>query len=272
MIDSKIGYIICETAATEHREAVVVGEKNNKVIAEVILQDMDVKNRNNRYYAESELKPELNSPRLQELIKTGNLKAESGHPMSKDIARQQTIDPNNVCAKILKIWTEGKDIKAHVRGTNNQLGEDFNNDILDGEFPSWSLRALGTIQNTSRGAEVKNIKIITWDRVIYPSHQRAYMTKIVSESANVAGTNVALKPNDPGLIIPITNQSVINYIKQESTNLKNVLESFELLYNSIDVVDNGRKVQLIDENGSILVINLESHIQNEIMNYCYDNF
>ena len=98
------------------------------------------------------------------------------------------------------------------------------------------------------------------------------MTKIVSESANVAGTNVALKPNDPGLIIPITNQSVINYIKQESTNLKNVLESFELLYNSIDVVDNGRKVQLIDENGSILVINLESHIQNEIMNYCYDNF
>jgi len=58
----------------------------------------------------------------------------------------------------------------------------------------------------------------------------------------------------------------------ESGNLNNVLESFELLYESIGIVDKGRRVQLVDKNGSILVINLESHIQNEIMNYCDKNF
>jgi len=272
MLDSKIGFIINETAASERKEATIIGDKSDKLTVEVILQDINKKNRNGRFYAGEELIPETKSPRILELIKTGNMKNENGHPMLKDIGRQQTIDPNNTCSKILKLWVDGNNIMAHVRGCNNDLGRDFNDDIMDGEFPSWSLRALGTIQNTGRGAEVKNIKIITWDRVIYPSHESAYMTKVVSESAGISGTNVLLQNNDPGLIIPITNQSVIDYIKMESGNLNNVLESFELLYESIGIVDKGRRVQLVDKNGSILVINLESHIQNEIMNYCDKNF
>lgn len=97
------------------------------------------------------------------------------------------------------------------------------------------------------------------------------MTKIVSESASI-GNKLILPNNDPGIIVPITNEAVINYIKTESANLKNIIESFELLYESINVVDNGRKVQIVDKNGSILVINLEAHLQNEIMNYCDINF
>lgn len=166
MLDRRIGYMICETASSEPTKPIIVGEKNNRVTIEATIQDMEVKNRNGRYYAKKQLEPELTSDRLQELINSGNMFGEAGHPMSKDIGRQQTIDPNNVSHKFTKIWADGNDIKAHIRGSANRIGEDFNAHILDDTKVSFSLRALGTVNNTSRGAEVENIKIITWDWVV----------------------------------------------------------------------------------------------------------
>ena len=36
MIDSKIGFVICETASSEPQDPVIVGEKNNRVTTESI--------------------------------------------------------------------------------------------------------------------------------------------------------------------------------------------------------------------------------------------
>lgn len=271
MLNSNIGYMICETAS-EPSKPIILSERNNRVTIEAKLQDANIRNRNGRFYSDKELFPELKSARLTELIESGNMFGEAGHPMSKDIGRQQTIDPNNVSHKITKLWTEGNDVKAHVRGSSNRVGEDFNNHILDDTKVSFSLRALGTVNNTKRGAEVENIKIITWDWVIYPSHKRAYMDKIVNVNESVIlgeSNKLQLEQNDKGIFVPINNQSVINYIKNESTNLKTVLESFDTLYESIQMVDNGQRVQLTDRTGSTYIINLESYIQNEIMNYCF---
>ena len=110
---------------------------------------------------------------------------------------------------------------------------------------------------------MKGIKIITWDRVIYPSHPRAYTQGLVTE-----GCSGVLEDNDPGMVIPVTNKNVIDYIKQESTNYKNVLESFELMYDSIEVLNNNSQVKLTDKTGNIFVVNLESYIQHEIQQAC----
>lgn len=272
-LNNKIGYILCETATTSEdtKKPTIVEQSNNRVIVEAVLQDMNVKNRNGRFYASPDMTPELKSSRLVELMKTGNLKGENGHPSSKDIVRQQTVDPMKVCCKYLKLWTDGNNIMAHVTGTQNELGKNFNDDILVGEFPSFSLRALGTIENTTRGAEVRNIKIITWDRVIYPSHSAAYMTKVVSESSIYLpkdGNKLLVEKDDPGLIVPVTNESVINYIKSQSSNLKSIKESFDVFYDNICLTENGKSVQLSDKIGNIFVVNLETYIQNEIYNYC----
>lgn len=272
MIDSRIGFVICETASSEPQDPVIVGEKNNRVTIEAVLQDMNVKNRNGRFYSDKELMPELTCPRTVELIKSGNFCGEAGHPMCKDIARQQTIDPNNVSHKILKLWKEGNNIKAHVKGTPNDRGENFNNFILDDTKVSFSLRALGSVQNTNRGAEVKNIKVITWDWVIFPSHKAAYMTGIVEESGNIyaqnEGSKLYLPEDDAGIIEPITNKQVMDYIKEESANIKTVLKSFDTLYETASLVDNGRRVQLVSKEGDVFNINLESYIRNEILDYC----
>ena len=266
MIDQNIGYVIIETATTseEYQPRIIFDNKGaRRVVAECILQEANEKNRNGRFYDSKELFPQLTAPRTVELLKNGELRAENGHPLSKDIVRQSQIDPNNTVAIFLKLWTEGNFIKAHVRGTNNEKGEEFNADLLDGLKPAWSLRALGSIQNTARGAEVKGLKLITWDRVIYPSHPRAYTQGLVTE-----GCSGVVEKDDPGMLIPVTNQSVIDYIKQESANYKNVLEQFELMYDHIELINNNSQVKLTSKDGNIYVVNIESYIQKEIQNNC----
>lgn len=276
MESNPIGYIINEEATVN--EVSIKGESGNRCIIEACLIDEDVLNRNHRIYEASELDPELTCKRTRELIASGNLKGENGHPLSKSLVRQQTIDPNNTVVKYLKLWKNGNKVMAYVTGCQNQLGQDFDNDIkLGHEKPSFSQRSLGSIVNTPQGAKVRNIKLITWDRVIYPSHEAAYMQKIVSES----GIDLIKDPNKEnklyvdesytGMITPITNNKVIDYIKQESGNIKMIRESFDKFYDNISLLENG-KVQLTDNQGSIMILNLEDHIHNEIMDYCYKRF
>lgn len=274
--DKKIGYVIIETATCMHEaETKIIADNGRRATAEVILQDMNVLNRNKRFYASKEMNPALKADRLIELCSTGNLYGEEGHPLSKEITRQQIIEPSLRCQKVVKFWVDGNDIKAHVRGSNTAYGEAFNQDLLDGDKPSFSLRALGTVNQTSRGAEVENITIITWDRVIYPSHKRAYTQSIVgvTESAMLAhgqeniGNQFVVQENDAGLLIPITNGQIIDYIKQESANFYIFKESCDLLYKSFTLLENGRQVQICSKDGDTFIINLEEHIQNELYNY-----
>ena len=74
--------------------------------------------------------------------------------------------------------------------------------------------------------------------------------------------------DDGFLILPITNESVINYIKSESCNFKAIKESYDLLYDNIELINRGTQVKLTDRAGGIFVINLESYIHDEIMNEC----
>lgn len=270
---ANIGYIICESP-TRSEDTKIVSERNNRVIAEGTLQDVGVVNRNSRIYEAKDLFPELTCARTKELLRTGNMKGENGHPMSKELARQQTIDPNNVVVKFLKFWTEGDKIKAQFKGTNNQLGEDFNNDLLDNELPSFSLRALGGIETRNGKAYVKNVKIITYDRVIYPSHKVAYTERIVSESATLqaqkSDTKLIVPDDYKGILIPITNESVIRAIQHESANVSTILKNFDVRYENVTIIPTvtGSKVQMVDEAGNVIVVGLEKHIHNEIMNYC----
>ena len=276
MILKQLPCIICESYPEMSELKVTNGTLNGKAIAEVILQTADEKNRNGRFYSHQELFSQLNSPRIIELLHTGTLKAESGHPMSKDLQRQSTIEDKNCCARFLKLWTEGNDIKAHVVGTNNDLGKAFDLDLKEGIKPAWSLRALGSIEQTRRGAEVNNLRIITWDSVIYPSHPSAYTQKLLSESAIhihaneeelEEATNIINESTMEELITPIEQENIINFIKHESSSLKFLRECFDFVYDDIKVTNNGTKVILSEASGNTIIVPLESYIHNEIMNY-----
>ncbi len=266
MAPDTIGYVIIETATTSEdiMPAKIIEKRGDgRVLAEGCLQEANMKNRNGRFYDSRDLFPELVAPRQLELLRTGNMRGENGHPLSKDLVRQQTIDPNNCSVIFTKFWTDGDLVMGNFFGTYNALGEEFNKELVYGLSPSFSMRALGTIKNTNRGAEVKGIKLITYDRVIYPSHNKAYTHGVVSE-----GSNLLLEENDKGTLIPITNQSVIDYIKEESCNIKQIRESFDLLYDDIKLINNKSQVQLTDRAGGVFIVNLENYIHNEIIGAC----
>lgn len=268
MAKNTIGYIICEGAGEPTNIELVNNMKcKNRVFAKGTLQDVDILNRNRRIYARDDLFPTLKSPRILELLSGGNLKGEAGHPMEKDLARQQTIEPKFTQVLYTKLWTEGDQIKAIFRGTNNAYGQEFNDDLLAGELPSFSLRALGTIESVNGKSYVRNIKPITWDRVYYPSHKCAYTDGIISESASI---NVSEREriNEHGIVIPITNDQVVSFVKEESANLNIALNTFDVFYESMSVVDHGRNLRMVDRAGNTLIINLEGYVQNEIMDYC----
>lgn len=284
----EVGYIINESFIPGFQTTNIISEdKQGRVIGEGVLQVAEELNRNGRIYPANELFPQLKAPRTLELLEAGYLRAELGHPLSKELVRQQMIDDSRTCAQFLKIWTEGNKVMGRFRGTNNAFGEAFNKDLLDGCKPAWSLRALGTILQTPRGKEVHNLKIITWDQVIYPSHPSAYTQRLVLESAGYEEVPVKkthleqlyeqylteeerkaiLNLSENAVITPFSNSDIISYIKSESANLKYVQEQFDFVYDNITISNDGSKAILESEYDRV-VVNLEQQIRNEILNYC----
>ena len=284
MNNQVIGNIILESSQ-EVPEVTIVSEKNNKVTGTGIIQTIGDENRNGRIYELKDMKPEVEGDRIQkELIPTGNMRGHDGHPSSTELSVQSVINPILCSVKYKKIWIEGNEIHANFCGTNNEHGKAFNEDLLDGDRPSFSLRALGSVDRERNGkCYVRNIRIITWDRVIFPSHKRAYTQRLVTsknESAVLESCGYDMSQYDKfngtkalneGVILPIANQQVVDYIKQESANVKSILNTFDTLYESAIIVNDGKKVQLTLRGGDKILVNLEQYIQDEIMRYAWNS-
>ena len=282
---NNLGFVISETTAKDV-EFNIVNQHRDFVIAEGIIQEAEQENRNKRCYATEDLFSQIMCPRTQELMKSGNMKGEAGHPMDINLNRQQTIDPKYVQVWYTKLWMDGPFVKAQFRGTNNDYGKEFNLDLLDGQKPSFSLRALGRIENIKGKAYVKGLKIVTWDRVYYPSHNKAYTEKIVSEmkreSAIMEGVasfnptpqyrTVAPPGNqmimNESFVMPIMTEQIRNYVISESGNLNIIRKNFDTLYQSINISEDGKMVTVVDTDHNTICIPLERHIQNEIMEFC----
>ena len=277
--NNNIGYIINEASA-KNVEFKIKNEQHDRVIAEGIIQTAEQENRNKRCYTLADLTREIASPRTTELISTGNMYGEAGHPREKDLARQSTICVPLIQVRYTKIWMDGNNVMAHFMGTNNDLGKSFDQDLRMGTLPSFSLRALGAIENRNGKAYVKNLKVITWDRVVYPSHPTAYTTGIVSESADASNysyrapdivkemNNELVVQEGYQIVTPIKNQSVRDYLMQESANLQTIINTFDTLYQTITLSEDAKTVTLVDSDYNKMVVRLENHIQNEIMDYC----
>lgn len=280
-----IGYILCESGivAPEDAKFSIIREadeieypdkdgnmkKHRRVIAESILQTADVLNRNKRIYPKQELFPQLESERSKQLLSHGMMRGEAGHPLDTSLIRQQTIDPKNVCVQYTKFWTEGNYVWGQFKGTNNDLGESFDIDLREGCIPEFSLRALGSVESTPRGAIVSGLKLITYDNVIFQSDYEAFTRRIVSESANGLLTENAKLQQD--IICPIFNDQVKNYIIAESANFKTIKESFDIFYDTIQLSEDGHHVLMMSKTGDFLNISLERYISNEIYSYAERN-
>ena len=283
----KIGYILNESSVCMESVDIREDRNSNRVTGIGGLQTGNEKNRNGRIYRTEDLVREINAPRQKELLAAKQLCGEAGHPIGADassLVRQQTIDPTKICVRYLKLWMEGDNVMATFQGTNNALGEAFDKDLRQGVLPAFSLRALGTISSTPQGAVVENLKMITYDYVIYPSHPHAYTRGVLNESASsiaIPKSNFAMSNAMDGsksFIKEFSNQDVINaistmresaisYVKDKSSNFKMLQECYDMTkYDTVDII-NPHKLALTEAGKNTIVMSIEDYIANEIQNY-----
>ena len=292
-MDSKeniVGCIICEDTVSNVEFKLQSENKNGFVLAEGIVQRGNETNRNRRYYPMEELERAVKSPRVQELVKSGNFKGEAGHPLDKTLARQSKVDPQCEQVWYTKLWTEGDLVKAHFRGTNNDLGRAFNDDLKDGQLPSFSLRALGSLVNENGRMTVRNMQMICYDRVYFPSHSSAYTTKVLTtEQGRLTITPTGKEyifpdymnyreneiktiqesgntPEYEDYVIKLTQDEINNFILTESANMRGVINNFDIFYESLKVNPNSRTATMKTRLGDTINIMLETAVSREIMN------
>jgi hypothetical protein len=286
-MNNSIGYIINESSYL--MEDVDIREDGDRVIAKGVLQTGDEKNRNGRIYRTEDLAREIQAPRQRELLAAKQMLGHAGHPLSSELVVQQTIDPKLACVSFLKFWMEGNNVKGIFKGTNNDLGDTFDKDLRQGVKPAFSLRALGTVKATPQGALVENLKMITYDYVIYPSHPHAYTEGLLNESASMdiaPASNFKFTNNmdaDKSFVAGFTNQdalnamhkryvqneSAIDYIKDKSFNYHLLKEFYDMT--KIDTVDlvSPTKIALTEAGNATIIMNVEDYIAKEIQNYSH---
>lgn len=260
-------------------ETVNVG-RNGFVTAEGVLQVGEKENRNSRFYSTEDLHGEIYSDRIRELVTTGNFKGEAGHPLDLNLSRQQKVDGTLEQVWFTKLWMEGPLVKAHFRGTNNELGRSFNEDLKDGQLPSFSLRSIGSIKNNGGRNQVTNLRIICYDRVYFPSYPDAYTDHIVTESAFMDDLKLTNMNEDmqrkivesgnslmvESAVSPIINDDVRKVIMKESYNLNAMCEAFDQEFTNI--TRKGNNLQLVDENYNVIVVPIEDYVGAKIDKFC----
>lgn len=260
-------------------ETVNVG-RNGFVTAEGTLQIGEKENRNRRFYSTEDLHSEIYSDRIRELVTTGNFKGEAGHPLDLNLSRQQKVDGTLEQVWFTKLWMEGPLVKAHFRGTNNELGRSFNEDLKDGQLPSFSLRSIGSIKNNGGRNQVTNLRIICYDRVYFPSYPDAYTDHIVTESAFMDDLKLTNMNEDmqrkivesgnslmvESAVAPIINDDVRKVIMKESYNLNAMCEAFDQEFTNI--TRKGNNLQLVDENYNVIVVPIEDYVGAKIDKFC----
>ena len=254
--------------------------RNGFVTAEGVLQVGEKENRNRRFYSTEDLHSEIYSDRIRELVTTGNFKGEAGHPLDLNLSRQQKVDGTLEQVWFTKLWMEGPLVKAQFRGTNNDLGRSFNEDLKDGQLPSFSLRSIGSIKNNAGRNQVTNLRIICYDRVYFPSYPDAYTDHIVTESAFMDDLKLTNMNEDmqrkivesgnslmvESAVSPIINDEVRKVIMKESYNLNAMCEAFDQEFTNI--TRKGNNLQLVDENYNVIVVPIEDYVCAKIDKFC----
>lgn len=152
------------------------------------LQSFGKRNRNRRLWLDSTMKQMLAAPHVPELLQRGGIPGENGHPVpatgAVTMERILTIDPNNMSHVIKDFTWKGNLLYGTIETLDegpNSPGNKFMRNIMQGMDPSFSLRSVvpqrknpdGSIDVTGAG------RFVTFDRVIPPSHEEAYIDKSV---------------------------------------------------------------------------------------------
>jgi hypothetical protein len=154
-----------------------------KIFFKAILQTCDEENRNKRIYPRQDLAEALNA--IQDRVRQRAFLGELDHPaQSNEMSRQATVLFKEASHLFTKIWFQGNEVWGQGETLATPNGQILTALIKDRVPIGFSLRALGQIQESANGAKIvrKPIFVVAYDAVSRPSHERALIKEVVSES------------------------------------------------------------------------------------------
>ena len=289
--DPKIkGYLITESAVETNNPEIIHDSKSGSTAISAILQEGDIPNRNKRIYSTEVLKKAIQSPYIQERLKTKSFYGEAGHPLQPDMERQLYIDQTRISHIVTKIWFDGNKMKGIIESANTAVGKDFQGLIRQGSSVAFSMRGVGPI--TEKKGEYLEIKeplsIFCYDWVIHPSHSVAYMEKVLSESTlnmllgkdqfDLSKSDHAVLQEsanifNEGMILPLYQETIRDYVKTNSRNFRNITEQFEIDRDNANIkVNEDLRTVDVQQGHEIIRVFLEDYITQEIDDYLISKF
>lgn len=279
------GYIVMESAMEPMKPKIIetVNEPNMFYVRfRTCLQSFDCFNRNKRNYNLRPMMEAVKADHIQELLYKGTWCGENGHPDSTDIKRILSIDMTKICHRIIDLEFQGNLLYGTIETLNDDAwGKQFTKHILQGLHPSFSLRALAAITKLGDGRGIIKTKphIVTYDRVILPSHREAYMdnskpitlVQSATESATIQESYIPEGNTFDDTVHEVNESaiaSVLDYVKEESSTFKELATFFDANYDSVSLVDES-KVCINDGDRKIIVC-LEDYIRHDIASYMSD--
>jgi len=159
-----------------------------KIHFRAILQTCDETNRNKRIYPKQDLQEAIEA--VRDRVEQRAFLGELDHPaMTSDMSRQATVLFKEASHVFTRIWFQGKEVWGQGETLATPNGQILTALIKDRVPIGFSLRALGQVQEGPSGVKVvkKPILVVAYDAVSKPSHEKALLKEIVSESVFCIG-------------------------------------------------------------------------------------
>lgn len=251
----------------------------NTVEFVAILQEADAPNRNGRIYPKRVLEEALNSPYVRERLATKSFFGECGHPLDNSVQRQMTIDFTNAAFMIKEVWWEGNLLKGKLETLDTALGRDMKGIIEQGSQVAFSLRAQGNVRQdpmTGKTIVESPLNICTYDYVINPSHQKAFIEQICNETCismfRVSKENLSMavltesaQLFENGTLIDIEEQvesTVIDYTSSYTPKAKRLSEMY--IPEEGDTILSLKEDVMIKNGNTVKKVCLEDYLVKDI--------
>ena len=244
-----IGVVLQELTVTA-AEPKVVNDTGSVVRFETVLQDTKP-NRNKRLYSADVLGEAIAASRVQELLRTRTMYGEANHPFTTELSRQMVIDQTRISHIVTDIRPpSGGDVRGIIETAATRCGRDFRGLIVENKSTvAFSMRGMGGVRKVPGQDLVevtKPLALVTYDWVTFPSHQSAYMSTDVKHEG----------------VAPVTMRAATEYAKDQSGNVKALVEQFELENAEFHLTEDQMNM-IIHSSQAVVKVFLEEDVRAE---------
>ena len=216
--DNVVGFIFHESAVTEEiRE--FQEQRNGSVRMVAVLQETDLPNRNRRVYPKDVITEALKTPYVTERLSRRSLFGEAGHPQNPSMQRQLLVELTNVSHIIHEMWWDPQNPKlllGRLESADTNVGRDFAGLVKQGMQASFSMRGMGDVISENGYMKVKSpLKLVTYDFVNFPSHEKAYMRSLCESQIPVNVGEVARYAAANSENFKALNEQVLNLFAEK---------------------------------------------------------